>query len=250
VTCSLGRRGRGGLWLWLSSSLPVCAAAPVRGQAGAPAAPRWQARARTNELGAGKRRPMIGSEEQPPAGLACAKVAGWFPGARGRRSGSHMHPFGACLVAGRHDRDSGDRAAQSGQRARPGRLMRSRELTRGWRPSRLAGRTGAGGVGEQVAGAGEQLAGDRRGGDLRTAALGDALVAGGEERAGPQDEPVPTRSGWRICWSAGCWRAASSRRPISRQPGTWSATGCYADVGIASVMPGPGLCRCGAGWPG
>ena len=61
-----------------------------------------------------------------------------------------------------------------------GRLMRSRELTRGWRPSRLAGRTGAGGVGEQVAGAGEQLAGDRGGGDLGAAAAGDRLVAGGE----------------------------------------------------------------------
>jgi hypothetical protein len=112
-----------------------------------------------------------------------------------------MHPFGACLVAGRHDRDSGDRAAQSGHRARPGRLMRSRELTRGWRPSRLAGRTGAAGVGEQVAGAGQQLAGDRRGGDLRTAAPGDALVAGGELRCVPgllrglaQDPADPDRA--------------------------------------------------------
>jgi len=60
--------------------------------------------------------------------------------------------------------------------------MRSRELTRGWRPSRLVRRTGAAGVGEQVAGAGQQLAGDRRGSDLRTAAPGDALVAGGELR--------------------------------------------------------------------
>jgi hypothetical protein len=36
-----------------------------------------------------------------------------------------------------------------------GWLMRSRELTRGWRPSRLVRRTAAGGVGEQVVGAGE-----------------------------------------------------------------------------------------------
>src|SRR5690348_5706248 len=35
---------------------------------------------------------------------------------------------------------------------------------------------------------------------------------------------TPMRSGWRTCWSAGCWRAASSRRPRSRPPGTWSAT--------------------------
>ena len=78
---------------------------------------------------------------------------------------------------------SGDRAAQSGHRARRwGRLMRKRELARGWRPSPLAGRTVAGGVGEQVIGAGYELAGDRRGGDLAAAAAGDGLVAGGEVR--------------------------------------------------------------------
>ena len=38
------------------------------------------------------------------------------------------------------------------------------------------------GVGEQVPGAGEQLAGDRGGGDLLAAAAGDGLVAGGELR--------------------------------------------------------------------
>jgi hypothetical protein len=38
------------------------------------------------------------------------------------------------------------------------------------------------GVGEQVPGAGEQLAGDRGGGDLLPAPLGDGLVAGGELR--------------------------------------------------------------------
>ena len=30
----------------------------------------------------------------------------------------------------------------------------------------------------------------------------------------------PTPSGWRICWSAGCWPAASSPRRRSRPPGT------------------------------
>src|SRR5947207_12033056 len=29
------------------------------------------------------------------------------------------------------------------------------------------------------------------------------------------DPLTPTRSGWRTCWSAACWRAASSRRPRS-----------------------------------
>jgi hypothetical protein len=38
---------------------------------------------------------------------------------------------------------SGERAAQSAHRAQRCRLMRSRELTRDWRPSRLAGRTAA-----------------------------------------------------------------------------------------------------------
>ena len=46
--------------------------------------------------------------------------------------------------------------------------MRICELARGWRPFPLAGLTAAGRVGEQVAGAGDQLAGDRRGGDLLT----------------------------------------------------------------------------------
>ena len=39
--------------------------------------------------------------------------------------------------------------------------MRKRELTRGLATSRLVGLTAAGRVGEQVVGAGEQLAGDR-----------------------------------------------------------------------------------------
>ena len=60
--------------------------------------------------------------------------------------------------------------------------MRFCELTRGWRPSPLAGRTAAGGVGEQVVGPGDQLAGDRGGGDLLAAAAGGGLVAGGEVR--------------------------------------------------------------------
>jgi len=60
--------------------------------------------------------------------------------------------------------------------------MRFRELARGLATSRLMGRTAAAGVGEQVIGAGEELAGDRGGGDLLAAAAGDGLVAGGEVR--------------------------------------------------------------------
>jgi hypothetical protein len=70
------------LWLFLVAA-GLCAVARSRGQAGAPAAPRRQARARTNELEAGKRRPMIGSGEQPPAGMrAWKRSLGWFPGSR------------------------------------------------------------------------------------------------------------------------------------------------------------------------
>src|SRR6185437_520469 len=58
--------------------------------------------------------------------------------------------------------------------------MRFRELARGLATSRLMGRTAAGGIGEQVIGAGEELAGDRGGGDLLAAAAGESLVAGGE----------------------------------------------------------------------
>ena len=53
--------------------------APGRGQAGAPAAPGRSTRARTNELEAGKRRPMIGSEEQPPAIGVCGDRWPGFP---------------------------------------------------------------------------------------------------------------------------------------------------------------------------
>ena len=76
-----------------------------------------------------------------------------------------------------------------------------------WRPSRLHGRrsgvVGVGGlhVGQQVPGAGQQLAGDRDGGDLLPAAFGDGRVGGGELR-GPlgglrrlvQDPPQPGRA--------------------------------------------------------
>src|SRR5205809_2570277 len=79
--------------------------------------------------------------------------------------------------------------------------MRKCELARGLATARLAGRTVAAGVGEQVAGAGKQLAGDRRGGDLLAAAAGDGLIAGGELgwafgglRGLAQDPPDPDRA--------------------------------------------------------
>jgi len=181
VTCSPAAGLGGGLWLWLFLVAAGLCRRAGRGQAGAPAAPRRQARARTNELEAGKRRSMIGSEEQPPCGLAYAKVAGLVSRSRVVVGVVSHAPIRRLPDGGSHMTvASGDRAAQSGHRARRGRLMRKRERARGLATSRLAGRTVAAGVGEQVVGAGEELAGDRRGGDLLAAAAGDGLIPGGE----------------------------------------------------------------------
>jgi hypothetical protein len=79
----------------------------VRGPAGAPAAVApARARARTNELVAGERRPMIGGEEEP-AGYG-VRGLGWVAGSPScawSSEWSHMHPFGTCRSGGRHDRD-------------------------------------------------------------------------------------------------------------------------------------------------
>src|SRR5512142_494062 len=49
---------------------------------------------------------------------------------------------------------------------------------------------------------------------------------------------MPTPNGWRTCWSAGCWPAASSRRPRSRPPGTWSATAPRSSGSGSARSPG------------
>src|SRR6266516_7669258 len=74
------------LWWVFLAAAGFRAAAPVRGQAGAPAAGApVRARARTNELDAGKRRPMIASEESL---LGCGlpwmrrPLGCWLPGGR------------------------------------------------------------------------------------------------------------------------------------------------------------------------
>src|SRR6266536_4507951 len=80
---------------WLSSQVPVSCRRAAVGQAGAPAAVApVRARARTNELDAGKRRPMIGGEEEP-AGLwlrGRGVSLGGSPGAcAGPAEWSHIH---------------------------------------------------------------------------------------------------------------------------------------------------------------
>jgi hypothetical protein len=168
----------------------------VWGQAGTPAAVApVRARARTNELDAGERRPMIGGEERPASRLWLPGrgLPGWVsgvvrPGGVGltathpaaRAGGGHDHVIRGlgCSVSS----PGAAGPAQDDLRARPGWatlpvLSRCRRLGRGrWRGC------GVSGVGEQVPGAGEQLAGDRGGGDLLPAPSGDGLVAGRELR--------------------------------------------------------------------
>jgi len=91
---------------------------------------------RTNELDAGKRRPMIGGRGRAgPARVGVALGRG-SPGLVPRvggvwRSGSHSHPFGRPRGPGAMTVLSGDRAAQSVRRARQGRLRMIYELARG-----------------------------------------------------------------------------------------------------------------------
>ena len=162
----------------------------------------WSARsrvaARTNELDAAGRRRIIGRRGRVLR-AGSLRVAWWSR--CGWRSGlASTHPAFRRRCGGRHDHVSGDRAAQSCDRARPdGRLMprggRARSLVTlpVWAASWWSGcRAGVwfrrarcpGGlrVGEQVVGAGQELAGDRDGRDLLPAALCDGGVAGGELR--------------------------------------------------------------------
>jgi len=133
VTCSLGPPGWG---RDCGCGFPRrCRFVPSRGrgQAGAPVAPRLQARARTNELDAGKRRPMIGSEGRLPGVWLCGGRWAGLPRSRvGGRSGlTCTHPAPAVRWRAAMTVASGDRAAQSGHRARRGRLMRFCGLARG-----------------------------------------------------------------------------------------------------------------------
>jgi hypothetical protein len=120
-----GRRAGGTVLLAFPRRCRVSCRRAAVGQAGAPAAVApLRARARTNELDAGKRGPRIGGEERSACGCGLPGVV------RVRRSGSHIHPFGARPGRG-HDRAIRGRAAQSVRRARQGRLRMFFELARG-----------------------------------------------------------------------------------------------------------------------
>jgi hypothetical protein len=103
VTCGCGRRAG----MTAVVAFPCrCRFVPSRGPGSS-----WSARsrvtARTNELDAGKRRPMIGSEEKLSGIWGCRGRAGWVvaPGCAGWRSGlTCTHPA-PRWTAGCHDHD-------------------------------------------------------------------------------------------------------------------------------------------------
>src|SRR5258708_10470773 len=151
--------------------------------------------ARTNELEADERRRIIESEEGAFRGWLLRGVA-CCP----RRWGaewSRKHPSGvwACDRADGVTICSGSGLLSQMIERAGGRLMPQERACPGLGdPPGLRGRgdsagrawyLGGLGVGEQVAGTGEQLAGDRDGGDLLPAALGDGGVGGGELRGAP-----------------------------------------------------------------
>src|SRR5260221_6191026 len=119
--CGCGA-GLTGLWLFLIAAVvPAAVWSGVQLERPEPRSGEderaGRRRAAADHRGAGKRFSGLGVVGGP----GIARLAEW----------SHMHPSGTCQVAGAMTVFSGDRAAQSGHRARPGRLMRFCELTRG-----------------------------------------------------------------------------------------------------------------------
>jgi len=144
-----GRRAGGDCCAGFPRRCRVSCRRAAVGQAGAPAAVApVRAWARTNELDAGERRPMIGGEEQPASRL-------WLPG-RGCWGGSpelcglaewvSQPPIRPPAWAGAMTMSSGARAAQSVRRARRGRLRMIYELARAGRPFRARHGAAVGGV--------------------------------------------------------------------------------------------------------
>ena len=159
---------------------------PSRGQ-GSSWSARSRAAARTNELDAGKRREILEGEE----GLVAVGLSGSRAGSRcvaggvvsqapiRRRASVRAAAMTICpgtgLLSQKIELGAGAGSCRRSERARGLVTLPSS------RPRRRC-RAGSLHVGQQVPGAGEQLAGDRDGGDLLPALLGDRLVGGGELR--------------------------------------------------------------------
>ena len=167
-------RRRAGLTVLLDPSSPL--PSPSRRAAGGSSwSARSRAAARTNELDAGKRRKIIEGGE----GFGC----GWIVGGRvlfpvcGRRSGlTSTHPAPRQRAGGCHDHVSGTGLlSHEIEHGLAAGSCRRYELTRGLatlpssRPPRRRRGAGCFHVGQQVPGAGQQLAGDRDGGDVLAA---------------------------------------------------------------------------------
>src|SRR4029077_18768901 len=150
---------------------------------------RSRAAARTNELDAGKRREIIeGGGGSFAVWLMRVRVL--FPGALAsgvvsqapirRRASVRAAAMTMCpgtgLLSQMIELGTGAGSCRMGERARGLATLPSS------RPPRRLVRAGGLHTGQQVVGAGQELAGDRDGGDLLPAPLGDGRVAGGELR--------------------------------------------------------------------
>lgn len=187
-----------------------------------PAGARSRVAARTNELDSDERRTIMGSEEGfLRAGLCRGSCV--FPGVAGGVVSQAPIRRRAGVAGGRHDHVSGDRAAQSEDRGRPGgRLMpQIRACPESgdppvWAASwwsgcsagmwlRRAGRPGGLRLGEQVVAAGQELAGDRDGGHLLPAPFRDRGISGAELRGALRglrclaQDPAQPRRALLIC---------------------------------------------------
>ena len=212
--------GLGCLFFWI---LPRSCPGLLAARPGSGWSARSRAAARTNELDAGKRPKITGSGEGGRLRFGLCGVACGFRCVAGGVVSQAPIRRRASVRGGCHDHVSGNRAAQSDDRARRWRrLMPKGERARGLttlpssRPPRRLVRAGGLHVGQQVPGAGQQLAGDRDGGDLLPAALGDGRVGGsGAGSARGAAGRSPGRSTPRAAGPRAATAPGSPRRPLS-----------------------------------
>ena len=119
--------------------------------------------------------------------------------------GCHDHVSGTGLLSQMIERGAGAGSCRKGERARGLATLPSS------RPPRRLGRAGGLHVGQQVPGAGQQLAGDRDGGDLLPAALGDGRV-GWRRTPGTAWRSAPPGSAPTAARPSPAWRCARAGR--------------------------------------